>query len=188
MARHVHTKAGRAVPVLPWVLLLLWVCVIWGHSFMPGSESSSESSLVLGLVRRAGAWLFSQGFPPVQRLLDAHPGIMRVFANTDLLHHYVRKAGHFCEYFVLGILAFNAVRLTFTHPIACAAAFGVIWVGVPNIDETIQRFVPGRAGMMQDVLLDMSGFGCGFVLCLLVFIVGALLSAVARLFSGGHRA
>ena len=162
-------------------MLAVWVCVIWGHSLMPGSESSSESSLVLGFVRRAGSWLFVQDIPPLQRLLAAHPGIMRVFNDTDLLHHYVRKAGHFCEYFVLGTLAFNAVRQTFAHPLSSAVVFGAIWAGVPNIDETIQRFVPGRAGMTADVLLDMCGFGCGLPVCLLMLAVSRLVRSVCIL-------
>ena len=169
-------------------MLAVWVCVIWGHSLMPGSQSSSESSFVLGLVRKAGTWLFAQNIPQLQQLLDAHPGIMRVFADNDLLHHYVRKAGHFSEYFVLGILALNAVRLTFAHPLACAAVFGAIWAGVPNIDETIQRFVPGRAGMTTDVLIDMCGFGCGFLSCLLVLCICSLLGSLFDLLTGGRRA
>jgi VanZ family protein len=67
---------------------------------------------------------------------------------------------------MLAILAFNAVRTTFAQPLASAAIFGGIWYLVPNIDETIQRYVPGRAGMTSDVLLDMCGFACGFALCL----------------------
>ena len=56
---------------------------------------------------------------------------------------------------LIGILLFYVVPF-----------FGGIWYFVPNIDETIQRYVPGRASMTSDVLLDMCGFACGFALCL----------------------
>lgn len=186
MAKYVRQGTDRSLPILPWVMLAVWVCVIWGHSLMPGSQSSSESSFVLGLVQKAGGWLFAQDIPPLQQLLAAHPGIMRVFSDTDLLHHYIRKAGHFSEYFVLGILALNAVRLTFAHPLASAAVFGAIWLAVPNIDETIQRFVPGRAGMTTDVLIDMSGFLCGVLCCLVVLAIAHLLASLFDLLTGGR--
>jgi VanZ family protein len=161
--------------LVSWGLLAAWVCVIWGHSLIPGTQSSMESSLVLEVVQKAGMWLVGQDFPPITRLLAEHPGIINVLNDSSLLHHYVRKSGHFCEYFMLAILAFNAVRTTFAHPVVSALVLGGIWCAVPNIDETIQRFVPGRAGMTTDVLLDMCGFACGFVLCLLC-------AGIARLF------
>lgn len=161
--------------LVSWGLLAGWICVIWGHSLIPGTQSSLESGFVLELVQKVGAWLVMQDYPPIARLLAEHPGILTVLGDTSLLHYYVRKAGHFCEYFMLAILAFNAVRTTFAHPLASAAIFGGIWYLVPNIDETIQRYVPGRAGMTSDVLLDMCGFACGFALCLVC-------AGIARLF------
>ncbi len=177
MSRRAHTESGIISQLIAWILLAVWICVIWGHSLMPGTQSSLESGYVLELVQKAGAWLILQDYQPITQLLAEHPGIINVLSDTSLLHFYVRKAGHFSEYFVLAILAFNAVRTTFAHPLASAAIFGGIWYFVPNIDETIQRYVPGRAGMTSDVVLDMCGFACGFALCLVC-------SGIARLFRG----
>ena len=30
--------------IVPWLLVALWICVIWGHSLLPGVDSSSESA------------------------------------------------------------------------------------------------------------------------------------------------
>ena len=35
---------------------------------------------------------------------------------------------------------------------------------IPSIDETIQLFVPGRAGMITDVMIDYCGAATGVVL------------------------
>ena len=50
---------------------------------------------------------------------------------------------------------------------------GILWSGyasggilllIPSIDETIQLFVPGRAGMITDVMIDCCGAATGVVL------------------------
>lgn len=131
---------------------------------MPGDESGLESQWVTDLLRRGAAWLGLSDRPLVRRLLT----------DRELLHLVVRKGAHFSEYFVLGVLTFNALRLTFRSPVAGTAALVAIWVCVPGIDETIQRFVPSRVGATADVLLDMCGFACSFILCLLLAGLGRM--------------
>lgn len=125
-------------PAWAWVLLALWVCVIWGHSMVPAQGSDAESLAVVGFVSR----------------------LFEAFGVTDVhvMNHVVRKAGHFCEYLVLGLLAVNALRPRLRAPRERVTPLLLVGVLVPTIDETIQLFVPGRASMLADVLLDMSGF------------------------------
>lgn len=177
MSRY-HT--GRRASVWPWILLVAWVAVIWGHSLMPGDSSSEESRIVVDLVRKVAYGLYTTDNPLLVRLIEEHPGVLRILQDSSLLSYYVRKGAHFSEYFVLGILAFNAVRTTFAHPLASIVVIGLLWAGIPGIDETIQRYVPGRAGMFTDVMIDMSGFGLAMVLCLIFALLGALF--------GGRRA
>ena len=166
--------AGRRIPVWPWVLLVVWIAVIWGHSLMPGNSSSEESQLVVNLIRKVAYGLYTSDNPILLRLIDEHPGILRIMQDGSLMSYYVRKGAHFSEYFVLGLLAINAVRATFAHPIVSLAVIGLLWAGIPGIDETIQRYVPGRAGMITDVMIDMSGFGLALVLCVPFLLLGAL--------------
>lgn len=168
----------RSFPLWPWVLLVLWLCVIWGHSLMSGEDSGNESQIVVELVRRVAYKLYASGNPLVLKVTSRFPGILGILENDEAISFYVRKAAHFTEYFVLGVLAFNAVRLTFAHPLISLAVIGTLWMGVPNIDETIQRFTPGRAGMFTDTLIDMAGFGLALSLCLLLWLVAALLRAL----------
>lgn len=127
------------------------------------------------LVRRGAAWLYSCDIPVVNEFLQTHPSVLSLLADTDRLHFFVRKAGHFTEYFVLGLLVLYAVRRTLRSLLSMTLTLCTLWATVPGIDETIQRFVPGRAGMMRDVFIDMSGFGTAIALCLPFLILGSLL-------------
>lgn len=125
------------------VALVLWVLFIWGNSLVPGDASSEESGLILELLS------------PLIRALGV--------ADMDAAHTFIRKCGHFSEYLVLALLTWKVFGRE-----ALAAAV-VIGIAVPCIDETIQRFVPGRCGVIGDVLIDCAGFAVGTVLCLLAW-------------------
>lgn len=135
-------SASRLVSSWPWACAVLaMVCLIWGNSLLPGSESGGISLAVLDAVRGAlRAW----GLP-----------------YAWLTNFLVRKAAHFTEYAVLGVLVSQALdpRPGRTRAVLVAA---LALVAVPSIDETIQLFVPGRSGQVSDVLLDCCGaaFGC----------------------------
>jgi VanZ family protein len=78
--------------------------------------------------------------------------------TLSLIHHVIRKCGHFTEYFVLSLLLLHALR-------AGTRDFGVRWAlivifivaGYAALDEFHQSFVPGRTAAVTDVLLDTSG-------------------------------
>ena len=119
------------------IALVVWVCVIWGHSLMPGDVSSGESSLLMTVVR------------PLFELFGC--------SDPNVMTFVIRKTAHFSEN---AILAFIAVRMAVARwgvSRHAAAVAGAIWLLVPVIDETIQLFVPKRAGMATDVLIDLSG-------------------------------
>ena len=62
----------------------------------------------------------------------------------------VRKAGHFLEYALLGVLLGSTPEDG--RPGWRQVVPGVI---APSADETLQRFVPGRSGQLSDVALGM---------------------------------
>lgn len=119
---------------LTGILLLstvLWVGFIFTRSLQPAEVSHAESMTVLG-------WL-----PPMFRWISLH---------------FVRKAAHFLEFFLLGLLlCLDAGRLGIRR-IWLPLGLGLL---AALTDETIQRFVPGRSGELADVLLDFVGSTAG---------------------------
>lgn len=140
-----HASPRALAVSWPWlVVLVVMVCFIWGNSLVPGEQSGSLS---LGVLERIHGALASVGLP-----------------YEWITHFLVRKAAHFTEYMVLGIVAMQAFRphrIQAALPMLVTALFLVL---VPSIDETIQLFVGGRAGQVTDVLIDCSGALTGVVL------------------------
>lgn len=121
------------------IITILWILVIFSFSFQSGEESGKLSG---GIV----AWVVGLFFP-------------EDFAHIELVHFLVRKAAHFTEYFILGILLSLTVReAKWNRPLLKSWALGTM---VACCDETIQLFSDGRAGMITDVMLDSSGVFTG---------------------------
>ena len=81
-------------------------------------------------------------------------------ARFAVVHHYIRKLGHFVGYFTLSFFLFRAWRATLHLPWAprwalrwAAIAFTMSAV-VASLDEWHQTFIPSRTGAFSDVMLD----------------------------------
>ena len=129
-------------------LIAVNLAVIWGSSLMDGSASSAFSGFVGSIVN----CLF--------------PGADAAGGGTG--HGLLRKIGHFAEFFSLGILLtwfFGMVKGGKWRCFLLPLGAGLL---VACTDETIQLFVPGRAGMITDVGIDMLGCTLAIVLINLV--------------------
>ena len=128
------------------ILILVYLCFIYGNSLTPAAISSKESGYFLAKIQDflAGAGM------------DA----------WWLTEHLVRKAAHFTEYAGLGfLLAMNTGAGI--APVFCLLKGNVTAVlFMPFVDETIQLFVEGRSGQISDVWLDMAGALTGTLLYL----------------------
>lgn len=138
--------------IIKWILLaaaLLWCSVIFGFSLADAGESTSQSGFMLNL-------------------LNSIPEALGLsFRFTSF---FVRKLAHFTEFFILGVLTAGALV---SFGCKRSALFYIPTVlAVASADETIQLFVPGRAGQLADVLLDFSGgFSGGAVLLVILYFV-----------------
>ena len=81
-------------------------------------------------------------------------------ARFAVVHHYIRKVGHFVGYFTLSFFLFRAWRATLHLPWAprwalrwAAIAFTMSAL-VASLDEWHQTFIPSRTGLFSDVVLD----------------------------------
>ena len=120
------------------ILILLNLALIWGNSMLTGLDSEAVSGGILALLGR---------FLPV--LL------------TEAGHTLLRKAAHFSEFALLGLLYCGRHRLVKGEAPVHLMGFGL---AVACIDETIQIFTPGRASSLIDVWIDASGFALGLLL------------------------
>ena len=125
------------------VVILVYICFIYGNSLTPASISSQESGFLLANVQGA---MESLGWE-----------------HLWLTEHIIRKTAHFAEYAVLGGLTAKAYGLYGRHRIFNRDALMLIFM-VPFVDETIQLFVAGRSGQISDVWLDMSGAAVGMAI------------------------
>lgn len=131
------------------IITLLWIMVIFSFSLQPGDTSAQISS-------GFGQWLIQTLLPFAKDFLEE---------NWGTVHLLIRKGAHFTEYLMLGILM-RSTLLQYAHRLP-ARLGGVSWlmcVVVASCDETIQRYVGGRAGQVMDVLLDASGALVGIAL------------------------
>lgn len=87
----------------------------------------------------------------------------------QVIHHYIRKSGHFIGYGLIGVAWLRAWWMTLPHsrflPDAVLALLGTALVA--SCDEWHQTFLPNRTGTPWDVLLDCTG---AVVLQLVVYI------------------
>lgn len=127
------------------VAVAYWMYVIFSFSSQNAQVSDSVSG---GFIETVARWFH----PDFGSLSETQ----RV-AIIEAWQHFVRKAAHFCEYAVLGLLATNAVRsfgLKGWTKFTVAVAVCVLYAAG---DELHQSFVAGRAGRLSDVLLDTAG-------------------------------
>ena len=116
------------------ILLVLAILFIWSNSLKQGSDSLRDSGFVKRVIESVLSFL---GF------------------DVEVAEVLVRKAAHFTEYFILGLLALW-VSIEYDIPFGryASALFCVI---IASIDETIQYFVPDRNGNVIDVGIDTLG-------------------------------
>lgn len=90
-------------------------------------------------------------------------------ANWEMIHHCIRKSGHFIGYGLLGLAWLRAWRMSLPH-FSFLADFLLALTGtalVASWDEWHQTFLPNRSGSPWDVLLDSTGavtmMGCVYL-------------------------
>jgi VanZ family protein len=128
------------------VLIVLWLCLIWGHSMQPAVVSAGESGRILAFLRKI--------FPT---LLAGEDG-----------EFIVRKAAHFTEFFILGILLCIEFSMELYGVLRRFTIPSLVGLLVAFIDETIQLFVVGRSGEVRDMWIDFAGVMFGALIVLAI--------------------
>jgi len=140
-----------------WLLATL-CCMgaIYYFSSQPSEISGNMSGSLTRNIIRVFIRLFRyEGYEASERVIDT-------------AHFLVRKGAHFFIFFVLAFCVTNTVRQITNSKkhifwiALCISSFYAV------TDELHQYFVPGRAAMWQDWMIDTLGalFGVIFALCL----------------------
>jgi VanZ family protein len=95
---------------------------------------------------------------PLRRLWEALFGVVSN-PRWDVIHHILRKCGHFFAYGFIGLAWLRAWWMTLpeSHFFTDAALALLGTALVASSDEFHQTFLPNRTGALSDVLLDCSG-------------------------------
>jgi VanZ family protein len=105
---------------------------------------------------------------PLRTLFEALFGRV-TDAHWEVIHHYIRKSGHFIGYGLIGLAWLRAWWMTLPRSRfltdATLALLGTALVA--SCDEWHQTYLPNRTGTPWDVLLDCCG---AFTLQLFVYL------------------
>ena len=126
--------------IFSWLTLILWMVFIFSLSSQMGEQSDELSKGITGIIVRA-----------VEKIAPSGE------FDTKGLNHIVRKGAHFFLYFILGILAADALRRSGVQGyrwIMLALGICILYAGT---DELHQLLVPGRGGQLMDVIIDSAG-------------------------------
>jgi len=122
--------------IIKWFLVIAWMVLIFCFSNQPGNESSKNNEFVVYIFNLLGINLNS--------------------ILGDLTNFLIRKAAHFTEYFILALLVLNVVVEEFTFKKGIIISVIAVFLYACT-DEFHQSFVPGRACLFRDVMIDTSG-------------------------------
>lgn len=118
---------------------------------MPASVSAEESAGVLEII---------------------YNFLRTIGISAEITDHIVRKLAHFSEYTAIGMLLTScAYSFDRFKPYRYLAYVFFAGLGTAFVDETIQLFSEGRAGMITDMWIDFSGVVLGTAIMLLFYFV-----------------
>jgi len=91
-------------------------------------------------------------------------------ARWEMIHHHIRKTGHFLGYGTMGLLWLRAWWMSLPRAgFVLDAALALLGTAsVASLDEFHQSLLPNRTGIPSDVLLDCCGAAVLLLLCLLL--------------------
>ena len=137
-----------------WYWIYVWLPVVLG--------------IVVIVVESTAAFGSNHTSGPLRKVFEALFGHVSS-ASWEVIHHYIRKTGHFIGYGFIGLAWLRAWWMTLPHsrflPDAGLALLGTALIA--SCDEWHQSFLPNRTASPWDVLLDCTG---AIVLQLIVYI------------------
>lgn len=139
------------------VIFIIFSAVIMTAIFYLSCENADESSDTSGFFTDLVVSHFVRDF-------DEMPSPQQDEIISDI-DHIVRKTAHFTAYAALGFCVSASVGRRKVFGFGSLLALGICFLYACS-DELHQYFVPGRACMFTDVLIDSSGACTGILISL----------------------
>lgn len=135
------------IKIIMTLVTICFILFIFVHSSMPATVSKAESGKLTNILNDI---------------------LTKLGLNIKFENGIIRKIAHFGEFFILGTLLALTDK-TYNRNIT-KDFMNINFIGLITavIDETIQLFVEGRAGMIQDVWIDFCGVFCGTCMIMLI--------------------
>lgn len=131
--------------ILSWILLVSWMLLIFYLSHQPAITSNGLST---GITKK---------------IIIAIEKIIPIDIDIMGFNHIIRKSAHLFSYFILGILVLNMI-INYKYPNKKSFILALLICILYAIsDEVHQLFIPGRAGMIKDVIIDSVGAVLGIL-------------------------
>ena len=134
--------------IFRWALVILWLILTVYLSQQSGNESSATSS-----------WLAHKLF----RIFE----MLGINVSYSAFHAVLRKIAHFGIHFVLAWLGYRALLISCDRRRNAIIVTLVLFGAIALFDEAIQSIAPGRAMMLFDATINLSGVILGTIIGIL---------------------
>ena len=146
------------------VLILVWMILIFGMSNSTGEESGSMSrDITVFIINK------------YDKITNASKETIKYHQTDEFIdgaNYIFRKICHFGEYFILGILFFNFIISFNRFRMLLCNIYSISFCLLNAIlDEFHQTFVPGRGGVVTDVLIDTFGAIVGTMIICFIYVI-----------------
>lgn len=128
---------------LPFIIAtILATMFIFNNSMKTAELSSQDSGVIVDFLMS----VFSK---------------IGIYVDPEELINFIRKSAHVAEFTLQGILLANCFEMQYKRRVIYILFLGLL---TACIDEYIQLFSPGRAGMVQDIFIDFIGTVIGMLI------------------------
>ena len=144
----------KKIKVLSCIVTVALMALIFFFSSQTAEVSSKTSSGITQKIAEFIAYITNSG---------------NVEEITLAIHKLIRKTAHFTLFFLLALSVANSVFWLFrTEKLKLFISTSVFCLFYAITDEIHQMFVPGRAAMIKDVIIDLTGAMIGAGIFLLI--------------------
>ncbi|MCH4034802.1 MAG: VanZ family protein [Lachnospiraceae bacterium] len=151
-------KRTRALQVLSVIPACLWGSLIFGFSSQNAQESSGLSQKVTAALIEGANDAFSAGWSKAQ-----------ILYYESFWEFWVRKAAHFTEYLIFGLLLVLPLYLCGLVGKRLVLTALLIAACYATSDELHQFLSPGRSPGVRDVCIDTCGALIGILLARAIY-------------------